>query len=135
MTDAPERTLSERIREVHPASITDVDALADEVAALEQENRALRVRTSPQAEPCTCPGFCLWHERKTRERFAALEQERTKLRTALVDAFKAGTQAGWQEVQRLREAIREETVPYVNDSGPIGGLASRLRALAEGKNE
>jgi len=120
------RTLSERLRDRHhkdcawlkwyylTGTFTPKDGwskpdvcdcgqfqLRDEVAALEQENRMLRVRTSPQAEPCTCPGFCLWHERKTREQFVALEQEREDFKLAFTDCLKSRS----EELRRLQEII------------------------------
>jgi hypothetical protein len=71
---------------------------------------------------------------EAQAKVAALEQERDESR-----AISRGARSAVVKVQaesaRLREAIREETAPYVNDSGPIGGLASRLGALTEGKND
>ena len=118
MADAPERALSERIREVHPASITDVDALADEVAALEQRAAAAEYN------------FGVEHDEVRRLREAIQDDVPTPER---LEAW-----AEWVDDPK-NPFIGFDTTKLAHHTSSAGYvcrvLAAQLRALTEGKND
>ena len=118
MTDAPERTLSERIREVHPASITDVDALADEVAALEQRAAAAEYN------------FGVEHDEVRRLREAIQGDVPTPERLeAWAEWFDDPNEVGLVVVESFSRD-KKYTAGYV-----LRRIADSFRALTEGKND
>jgi len=65
-----------------------------------------------------------------RNRISELEQEQDKLRTALADAFRAGTEAGWSEVKKLWAVVREIQIaaePETRGKQPL----KRIRKICE----
>jgi hypothetical protein len=102
--------------------------LRQRIAALEQErNELLTLRT----ERCTLcgepsPTFCVEHNPEIK-----------RLRTALADAFRAGTEAGAEVIEQLLTTIAEwekwEEAVCISDSfanrTELGKAKARLRAL------